>query len=488
MLDSMRGDLVAALRRPLSECAPAAMVDKIAALERLDRCIQAELLRVVHALDVTQTATDKAAGVGPRLTGRTVPAQVAAARGVATSTARHQIELARSLVEDHPVVFGHVRSGRISLAAARRVSDETQPLRRMLRLEVDTNLGDLLEERSFTPAQLQDAAARQVIGVDPTAALARCEAERSDRRVSVFEKHHGTATIWAKLKAEEALAVERALDAEARAMRSAGDVRSVTELMCDVFVHRLTSLSAPALPLRLGEDTDEPAQPLRSRALRRRLRHRRSAFSTRRVEVQVVMAASTFLGIDDAPATLRGYGAIPVELARRIADDPHADPVLRRLICDPVDGRLLSMDTHTRCYEGSARRFACWRDQSSRFPFSGAPIRDVDHLLEHAAGGPTTPGNGQGLDKSSHVIRDHPDVHVRAVTLDELRANAPTIRWMLPSGHCYDSDPPPALGHGSTFRSPPRAAPDFRAMQADQHLKRIRRKLRKQVADPPRRT
>lgn len=271
-------------------------------------------------------------------------------------------------------------------------------------------------------------------------------------------------------------------------MRSAGDVRSVTELMCDVFVHRLTSPRSPALPLRLPAQSDHSDQQLGSSVLRRRRRRRRAAFTTRRVEVQVVMAASTLLGVDDAPATLRGYGAIPAELAHRIADDPDADPVLRRLICDPVDGRLLSMDTHTRCYQGSSRQFSCWRDQTSRFPGSATLIRDLDHLREYAAGGPTTPANAQGLDKGSHVLRDHPGVHVRALTLDELRTNAPTIRWTLPTGHTYDTDPPPALGHGSTFRIPPRAQPDLRAVQADQRLKRLKQRLRKRLDEPPRRT
>ena len=196
------------------------------------------------------------------------------------------------------------------------------------------------------------------------------------------------------------------------------------------------------------------------------------------------MSAATFMGVD-APATLRGYGAIPAELARRTADDPDVDPVLRRLSCDPLDGRLLAKDAATGCYEGSLRRFVIWRDQRSRFPYSSAPVREVDHLLEHRRGGRTSAGNGHGLEKRSHVIRDHPGITVRALPvltdeqLHQLRADAPTIRWQMPTGHCYDSSPPPALGHGSNFAVPPQVhlRSSLRHLQAQIRLNRLRRLL-----------
>lgn len=205
---------------------------------------------------------------------------------------------------------------------------------------------------------------------------------------------------------------------------------------------------------------------------------RRRGQATRRVELQVVIAASTLLGVDAAPAMLRGYGALPAELAHRILADPAADPLLRRLVCDPVDGRLLSMDSAARCFDGDTRRFCTWRDQASRFPGSTTPIRDIDHLVEYARGGPTTISNGHGLDKASHVLRDHPRVKVRALTLTGLRANSPTTEWTLPNGHTYRSHPPPALGHGShpipsTPTPPP--TPPAQDQRLQQLLNQVRR-------------
>jgi len=467
-------DTFALLVHPLSQCTPEQLVDRIAACERMSAAVQAEQLRSIHALAVARTAADVESGVGPRLTGRTVPAEVAAARGVAPSTARYQIQLAVDVVEDHPRFFGLLQRGRVSLAAVRKVTEGTVVLERRWRREVDANLAAELEQRQLTPAELAEAAERQVIGVDPAAATRRCEVERADRRISLLDKHDGTAAVWTKLKAEEAVACVDTVEQEARAMRTAGDIRPLDQLQADIFVHRLTHPRAPALPLQLDGGAADLGLVSRPR---------RRPWVTRRVEVQVVMSAATFMGVDDAPATLRGYGAIPSELARRIADDPDADPVLRRLICDPLDGRLLAMDADTRCYQGSLRRFVIWRDQRSRFPGSSAPICEVDHLREHRRGGPTSADNGHGLDKGSHVIRDHPGVSAQALPLltaaqlHKLRANAPTIRWRLPTGHCYDSHPRPALGHGSTFAIPPQVSvrSKLRDIQLTLRLNRLRR-------------
>ncbi|WP_163569695.1 hypothetical protein [Fodinicola feengrottensis] len=40
-----------------------------------------------------------------------------------------------------------------------------------------------------------------------------------------------------------------------------------------------------------------------------------------RVDLRVVVGAGTLLGLDDKPAFLAGYGAIPASMARRLAKD-----------------------------------------------------------------------------------------------------------------------------------------------------------------------
>ncbi|TCO40542.1 uncharacterized protein DUF222 [Kribbella antiqua] len=61
----------------------------------------------------------------------------------------------------------------------------------------------------------------------------------------------------------------------------------------------------------------------------------------RRPHIEVVVPASTLLGLDNDPAELTGYGPIPADLARRIA----ADGTWRRLLTDPVNGIVLEAAT-----------------------------------------------------------------------------------------------------------------------------------------------
>jgi hypothetical protein len=52
--------------------------------------------------------------------------------------------------------------------------------------------------------------------------------------------------------------------------------------------------------------------------------------------------------------------------------------------------------------------------------------------------------------------------------LDRLRANAPDLEWTFPTGHIHRSEPPPALGHGS---SPTNVAnPPVRPLASDEQI------------------
>jgi hypothetical protein len=63
-----------------------------------------------------------------------------------------------------------------------------------------------------------------------------------------------------------------------------------------------------------------------------------------RPTVQVTVALSTLLGLDDQPGDLDGTGPIPASLARRIAADQTG--TWRRLVTDPM-GRLLDYGRST---------------------------------------------------------------------------------------------------------------------------------------------
>jgi hypothetical protein len=116
---------------------------------------------------------------------------------------------------------------------------------------------------------------------------------------------------------------------------------------------------------------------------------------------------------------------------------------LRRFYTDPIDGAVTVADTRRRRFDGSLREVATVRDQYCRGIQCASPITAIDHLVEHAKGGPTSFGNSQGLSTNCHTTREHPAMKV---THDP---DTGVVTWKTPSGLIYRSLPPPALGHGS---------------------------------------
>ena len=217
----------------------------------------------------------------------------------------------------------------------------------------------------------------------------------------------GTGSLTALLPAEQAVAAWQTLDHEARCRRSEGDERAIDALMCDLLVERVTG-QATASNLNL--------------------------------EVGVVIAASSLLGADQQPAKLVGHrggdhGVLPAGLARRLADSDTA--WLRRLICDPIDGRLLSMDPTRRRFDGALRRFVIYRDSVSRRPYSNTPIYDIDHITRYTDDGLTVAANAQGLGKTDHTLRDLPAWSV----------TAPMVTPATPSARPHPPATPTNHGH-----------------------------------------
>ncbi|MBA2507257.1 MAG: DUF222 domain-containing protein [Nocardioidaceae bacterium] len=515
--------------RPCEQLSARRLLDRIDAAERLAHGVQAFQVRDLAAFGTARDRGDEAAGCPDGLVGRTAGLEVAEALAVAVSTGQLRVWEASRAVQRHPLLLELVGTGRVSwpglhrVLAATDVLDDLQLCRR-----VDRQLAADTAASRWAPAQLERAAHRRVLAVDPTAADRRAAAARRRRSVRMGDPRDGVAAIFATLRAEEAWAVFTLLDRTARAMRKAGDERSLDTLMADLFVAWLTGTTLttpapddaepdaspnagpapaswhcvdglepwtdsdpspvhpdpdpapddPAWDLAPWDQPDTSGQPDASGPPARRL--------PLPVEVQVVISAATLLGIDDAPGLLRGYGAVPASVIRDIIDAADTSPTtspttspartrLRALFCDPVDGRLIAMDSTARCFTGGLGQFALCRDQDSRL--GGGRIAEIDHIRDHQHGGPTAAANAQALAKLPHILKDHPQVTVTALPptsrgdgLDRLRIHAPDIEWRLPSGRTHTSRPPPALGPGSGPDPPPDPHP---ASLGEQHLARL---------------
>jgi hypothetical protein len=145
--------------------------------------------------------------------------------------------------------------------------------------------------------------------------------------------------------------------------------------------------------------------------------------------VQVSVALSTLLGLDDQPGELAGHGPIPASLARRLAADPTG--TWRRIVTDPL-GRLVDYGRTRYRPPADLREHVLARDLTCRFPTCHRTARraDIDHLHRWADGGPTAEPNLLVLCERHHKAKE--DGHWQA------RLNPDrSVTWTSPTGRTY---------------------------------------------------
>ena len=155
----------------------------------------------------------------------------------------------------------------------------------------------------------------------------------------------------------------------------------------------------------------------------------------RRTRVQVTVALSTLLGLDQQPAELAGYGPIPATVARTLAGDPAS--TWHRLVHDDL-GHLIDYGRSTYRPPQDLIDFVTARDQTCRGPGSQRASRtcDLDHVQDWAHGGATSADNLGPQCRRHHHLKHDCGWHLH-------RQPDGTYRWISPTGHTYDKPPDP---------------------------------------------
>ena len=198
-----------------------------------------------------------------------------------------------------------------------------------------------------------------MIELDQDAAVRRAALAREDRYVSIRPLPDTMAKITAVLPVEQAVACFASLRAAAETAKATGDERTKAQIKADTLVQRVTGqTTATAIP----------------------------------VEVQLVMTSDALLGRSEEPAQLPGHGPLPAFLARRIITrDPDATAArvwVRRLLTDPIDDTVATIDTKRRRFDGALAVLINARDQVCRDPYCSRPHprpRPPPHLRDRWA-------------------------------------------------------------------------------------------------------
>lgn len=286
--------------------------------------------------------------------------------------------------------------GEIDPRKARQIADRLadSPLQTALAVQAAVLPGAGLR----SPAQVDRDLARALVEVDPIEAEDRHRRARSERRV-----HHprvlpdGMAGIWAVLPAERAALVDGTLDAAAAAARAAGDRRTLDQLRAD----GLVDLVVGVFPAPMTEAGGQGAARASGGATQASgVATQLGGVGTRSggvgVRVDVTVALSTLMGLDDAPGDLAGYGAITAEQARALA----AGGTWRRLVTDPLTGAVLDVGRTRYRPPAALREHVIARDRTCARPGCTVPAEraELDHTVPFGSslGGVPPAGPPQG--------------------------------------------------------------------------------------------
>ena len=281
--------------RPLSH---GARVDALVAIERhlaWLAAVQAQLLAVMAAEDNSQD--------------RWVREEVGCALRLSGLTAQRRLAIAQTLTGVLAETGQALHRGRIGYLHAMTLAEAVYPLDASTATAVQARV--LPRAGRQTLAEFKRSVRRAVHALDPTRVEEQRAQAMTQRRVCVSPREDGMTELWALLPADGAAAVLTAIDTLA-SITSATDPRTADQRRADALVDLgIAALHDPHLPKTQGM----------------------------RPAIQVTVAASTLLGLDEQPGELAGHGPIPASVARRLAADPTG--TWRRLLTDPATNTLL---------------------------------------------------------------------------------------------------------------------------------------------------
>jgi 5-methylcytosine-specific restriction endonuclease McrA len=362
--------------------------------------------------DLAQVDPD---GRKPPLTGQRLADESRRATGqdlspawhVSPHAARARVELAKTSTEVVPECLEQVRSGQagedhltVVLREAIVLDDEDQT-------RLDHDLAEQLPD--MTVRQAKAEAFKRAAELDAATMVERAERATQNTHVSVRPAPDCMTRLSALLPLKDGVAIDVALTRHAQKLKATGDQRSLGQLKAALLVQWVRDGAGRADQTHTTWNQNPSGQDAHT-----------TCQHGPHVEVLITITDLALLGHTDTPAHVDGHGAVPAGLARQIiaeaADENRA--TLRRLWTSPKDGTLTQMESTSRIFPKGLARYIRARDQICRTPYCAAPIRHIDHIHPHAAGGPTTATNGQGLCAACNQAKEH--THIRPAPPPEL--------------------------------------------------------------------
>ena len=390
----------------------AALIARIAELERAKAVAAAEQAQATVDLDEMRRRSEVAAGIPTRRRGRGLASEIALARRDSPTCGGRHLGFARALVHEMPHTLAALAAGVLSEWRATLIVRESACLTVEDRRRLDDELcSDRAGLDGLGDARIAAAAKTIAYRLDPQAVVDRAVRAQTERTVTIRPAPDTMTYLTALLPMAQGVSVYAALK---RTADTCGDGRGRGQVMADTLVERVT-----------GRPADVPVP----------------------VAVNLVLTDETLLGGGIEPARITGYGPVPAAVARRLigraVGDRRSRATLRRLYKHPCSGALVAMESKARRFPNGLARFIDVRDDTCRTPYCDAPIRHHDHANPHSRGGPTNGVNGLGECERCNYAKEAPGWAV-ATRCDGKGRH--TAEFTTPTGARHMSTAPPLPG------------------------------------------
>ncbi|NRG42316.1 DUF222 domain-containing protein [Rathayibacter sp. VKM Ac-2835] len=349
---------------------------------------------------------------------RSIRAELAVAEGLPEQVIARRLENAQLLIEHLPLTRALLAQARLHWEEGEAICATASSLPEASRAALDEYAAEAAP--SMTLTQLRRALRRWREELHEQPLAERYARAREDRAVWVTPDVDGMATLSLHAPAPAVTGAYDRLRRIARTLRDDGDPRTLQQLSADAAVDLLCDGDI------LGTTPDAEHRP------------DPTSVPGVRAEVRLTLAASTAVGLDDAPADLDGYGPVPAVIARELIRTAAS---FTRVLTDPDTGAVVSVGRTWRVPPPQMRLHLQLRDQTCRFAGCTRPAStsEADHTIEWRHGGETSLENLVSLCTSHHHLR-HGDRWTYA------KGDGGEIVWTTPTGRRISNRPPPLPG------------------------------------------
>ncbi len=347
--------------------------------------------------------------------------EIGAALGVTKGHAAGLLNDAEALCETLPATLDALDAGKIT----RQHADA------MIRQAVSLNADEVaaFEAKALpkaicqSPTQFSRAVVKIREGLFPDTITKRRTEAVKERRVDCYGTHDGMGVLAVHAPIEVVQSLHNAARLTARALKAAGDERTLAQIETDTIID--------ALMIGFTNDSDQkpggaPGVGVPGVGASGVGADRLGGI---RPTVYVTVPVMTLLGHSDEPGHLDGYGPIDPDVARELAARA---PSFTRLLTHPETGAVLSVGRDSYTVPADLKRAVQLRDETCIGIGCDRPatLCDLDHREEWQHGGQTSLHNIQAACEQHHMIR-HNTTWTVTVTDDN------DIIWISPLGRTY---------------------------------------------------